>query len=233
MKLVCLSDTHGFHEQLRVPKGDVLIHTGDCTRRGRPDEIRRFERWFAGRPHPHKLLVPGNHEVGWDDPRRLDGLRRRFSEGGIRILHDDRCVLGGLTFYGTAWQPRFGEWAFNVPRGEDLRKKYAKIPAETDVLMTHSPPLGILDRTPTRRHVGARTLRERVQAVHPRVHLFGHIHNAHGLERRRNTTFVNGAVCDEAGQPRHAPIGLTLPPGDPARPVQQHQRRPGPFPGNR
>ena len=44
MRLVFLSDTHDAHDRLVVPRCDLLIHAGDVTRRGRREELERFEQ---------------------------------------------------------------------------------------------------------------------------------------------------------------------------------------------
>ena len=70
-KIVCLSDTHNFHDQISVPDGDILIHAGDATNGGTIEEIKLFSRWFAGLPHRHKIFVAGNHDWLFETDRRL------------------------------------------------------------------------------------------------------------------------------------------------------------------
>ena len=61
MRLVLISDTHGDHDHLTVPDGDVLIHAGDMTENGEVSEVRDFNRWLGTLPHKHKLVIAGNH----------------------------------------------------------------------------------------------------------------------------------------------------------------------------
>jgi 3',5'-cyclic AMP phosphodiesterase CpdA len=61
-RIVCISDTHNFHEQIRIPDGDILIHAGDATNRGTVEEIVFFNQWFCRLPHRHKIFVAGNHD---------------------------------------------------------------------------------------------------------------------------------------------------------------------------
>ena len=70
------------------------------------------------------------------------------------------------------------------------------IPDGVDVLITHAPPYGILDQDGSI-HYGSYELLSRVTAVRPRIHLFGHIHKANGLEERGETVFSNAAMMDE------------------------------------
>jgi predicted phosphodiesterase len=82
--------------------------------------------------------------------------------------------------YGSPWQPEFCDWAFNVNRGPEIRRYWDKIPPDTDILITHGPPLGFGDLTADGFHCGCSDLLDVVQANPPRVHIFGHIHEAYG-----------------------------------------------------
>ena len=66
VRFVCLSDTHSYHNKVKMPKGDVLLHTGDFTMKGRADEIVSFSKWLAKLPYQHKIVVAGNHELTFD-----------------------------------------------------------------------------------------------------------------------------------------------------------------------
>ena len=61
-------------------------------------------------------------------------------------LQDERLEVMGLKVYGSPWQPRFSDSAFNLSRGAELRAVWDKIPSDTDILVTHSPPLGVMDQ---------------------------------------------------------------------------------------
>jgi predicted phosphodiesterase len=205
MRLVCISDTHNLHDRLQVPDGDVLIHAGDATRRGTEPELRAFDAWLATLPHRHKLLVAGNHDFGFQ--RDADA---RSWVPHARYLEDEDVVIEGVRFHGSPWQPWFHDWAFNLPRGPALRAVWDRIPADTDVLVTHSPPHGVLDRTIDRLHVGCEELRSAVARVRPRLHVFGHIHEAHGVVEQDGTRFVNACVCDARYRPVQAPVVIDL-----------------------
>ena len=124
--------------------------------------------------------------------------RARELVGAARVFIDESVCIKGLRIYGSPWQPRFYDWAFNLDRGEPLREKWARIPDDTDILVTHGPPYGILDRTSDGEHAGDEELRPVVDRIQPRLHAFGHIHPSYGEWRRDRTTFVNAAVCDES-----------------------------------
>jgi len=205
MRLVLLSDTH-CHQRFPMPGGDALVHAGDATGSGTLDQVREFLEWFAAQPHRHKILVAGNHDWLFQrEPGEAARLVRRHP--GLVYLQDSGLELAGIRFWGSPWQPEFCAWAFNLPRrGEALRQVWNRIPPGTDVLVTHGPPYGILDQVGGGEHLGCEELRARLGVVRPRLHVFGHIHDSHGVARAGGTTYVNASVCDEGYRPVHPPV---------------------------
>jgi Icc-related predicted phosphoesterase len=200
MRCVAVSDTHNRAEGIAIPDGDVLLHAGDLTMKGTAPELDRAARWLGSLRGRFRAIVaiPGNHDFGIED--YPDGARARFLDHGITLLIDEPLELDGVTFYGSPWQPWFFDWAYNFPRddrGTTAKRTWAKIPAGTDVVITHGPPHGILDRTESGDHAGCpyllRELRERVRPI---VHLFGHIHEGYGERREGETLYVNASTCD-------------------------------------
>jgi predicted phosphodiesterase len=160
MRIVCLSDTHDMHSQIEVPDGDLLLHAGDATMRGTLEQIEAFDWWLAARPHRHKVVIAGNHDWGFQrTPAKARSLIRH-----ARYLEDDEVTIGGLRIWGSPWQPWFHDWAFNLQRGTEIAAKWALIPDGIDVLITHGPPFGILDRTDNHEDVGCVDL---LAAAHP------------------------------------------------------------------
>ena len=66
IKFVCVSDTHNLTNKIQVPEGDVLIHAGDFTNSGKPDEVEWFNKWLGNLPHKHKIVIAGNHDITFD-----------------------------------------------------------------------------------------------------------------------------------------------------------------------
>jgi Icc-related predicted phosphoesterase len=67
-------------------------------------------------------------------------------------------------------------------RGAEIAEKWALIPADVQVLITHGPPHGILDvvARPRRKHAGCEAMRDRIAELPDlRLHAFGHIHEAY------------------------------------------------------
>jgi predicted phosphodiesterase len=198
MRIVFLSDTHGATLRHPVPDGDVLVHCGDFSKKSRDKELVAFRDWFFSFPHNIKIFIAGNHDLVFErDPARA----RSAVPGGVYLL-DQELTVDGVRFYGAPWTPEFYDWAFMKPRGSGMREVWQKIPAGTDILVTHGPPFGILDFVPhSEVHAGCEELAVRVAEIKPAVHAFGHIHEGYGTEKRtwpggRETLFVNASNCD-------------------------------------
>lgn len=204
MKIVCISDTHlQVGKKFKLPVGDVLIHAGDGTGRGSLRELATFADWFARLPHKHKILIAGNHDFGFQEDPAL--CRTLFAGDGINYLEDSGVTIDGVKFWGSPWQPWFLDWAFNLPRGAALKAHWDLIPNDTDVLITHSPPYGILDTVASGEDVGCQDLRIALARVKPKVHVFGHIHESYGRVQFGETLYVNAAVCDASYRPINKP----------------------------
>ena len=187
MRIVFLSDTHGVHWDIKVPDGDLLIHCGDITEMGNPQQIRDFDKFLGEQPHRHKVIIAGNHDFLFEKrPAQARGLITNAI-----YLEDSGVEIEGIKIYGSPWQPLFFNWAFNLHRGRDLAEKWKLIPKDTDVLVTHGPPSGILDTTYDGQSVGCEELRERIRVIRPKIHAFGHIHEAYGVSQSEGTQFVN------------------------------------------
>ena len=193
MRFVALSDTHNLHDYVKVPEGDVLLFGGDMCGRGTVAEVKAFGEFLGRLPHRHKIVIAGNHD--W--PFELEGESTEEALGDVTYLQDEECVIEGIKIYGSPWQPEFCQWAFNLPRGGPLRKVWSKIPDDTQVLITHGPPHGILDLTFRGMAVGCEALRERIEELPAlRAHVFGHIHEGYGRYELNRCTFYNASVCD-------------------------------------
>jgi predicted phosphodiesterase len=206
MRIVCLSDTHDQHGALQVPDGDLLLHAGDATMKGSLEQIEAFDAWLATQPHRAKVVIAGNHDWGFERTPAQARARIRHAT----YLEDEETTVGGLRIWGSPWQPWFYDWAFNLERGPQIAAKWALIPGGIDVLITHGPPLGILDRTSRGDDVGCADLLAAVQRVRPKLHLFGHIHEGYGTVERDGTRFVNASNCTERYHPVQPPIVVDL-----------------------
>lgn len=205
MRIVCISDTHDQHDKLTLPDGDVLVHSGDFSKRGRVADVIAFNAWLGRQPHRHKVVIAGNHDFCLEREPESAALFTNAT-----YLRDSGCVVEGLRFWGSPWQPRFFDWAFNLDRGAPLAARWALVPAGVDVLLTHGPPMGVLDRTSRGQRVGCEALAEALARIQPRLHVFGHIHEDYGRLVRDGTTFVNASTCTLEYAPTNAPIVVDL-----------------------
>ena len=207
IRLVAISDTHGLHRHLTVPDGDILIHAGDITGHGQVEQVADFNEWLGTLPHRHKIVIAGNHDFCFQDqPVETAALLTNCI-----YLFDEAIALDGLYFYGSPWQPWFFDWAFNLRRGTEIRAKWELIPKETDVLITHGPPLGHGDLTSHGECVGCADLLESVRQKRPKLHIFGHIHEGYGMMQNEHTTFINASSCNLQYRPVQRPIVFDWP----------------------
>lgn len=209
MRVVCISDTHMMHAEMAVPEGDVLIHAGDLTMGGSPKEIFKAVAWLAKQPHGRIILVPGNHDFGFQERPSLVGVLR-FQFPRVEILIDEDTHIGEHRVYGSPWQPWFHDWAYNfspIHGEEEAREKWSSIPEDVGILITHGPPHGILDETQDCEHVGCPMLLERLASLPKlRLHVFGHIHEGWGAKLVGDVLHVNASSCDSNYWPSQAPL---------------------------
>ncbi|XP_070710211.1 metallophosphoesterase domain-containing protein 1 [Pempheris klunzingeri] len=231
-RFVCISDTHSRTDAIQMPYGDVFIHAGDFTELGLPSEVKKFNDWLGTLPYDIKIVIAGNHELTFDQEFMADLIKQDFyyfpSASKLKpenyenvqslltnciYLQDSEVTVRGFRIYGSPWQPWYYGWGFNLPRGQALLDKWNQIPDNTDILVTHCPPLGFLDWVPKKmQRVGCMELLNTVQRrVQPKLHVFGHIHEGYGMMTDGTTTFVNASACTVNFLPMNAPIVFDLP----------------------
>jgi len=203
-KITYISDTHTKHHKCTddLLGGDILIHAGDIMNSGYSvNDIYQFCDWFSGFDnYKHKIFIAGNHDRYFEnDPEEVAEILAEYPN--ITYLQDSSVVINGLTIYGSPWQPEFCNWAFNLPRGgKELESKWAAIPENTDILVTHGPPQGILDISGApynEPNLGCPLLRVKVDLIKPKMHVFGHIHGSAGDTVNNGTHFFNASILDE------------------------------------
>ena len=195
LRFVAISDTHGRHRSIRLPKGDVLVHAGDICYRGRKEEVVDFLDWFSVQKFPYKIFIAGNHDFYLEnaEPEEIAALIPK----GIIYLNDSGIEINGIHIWGSPVTPYFFNWAFNRKRGEAIRRHWDLIPAETDLLVTHVPVYGFLDQLVNEQHAGCQDLLRTVLTLKPKVHVFGHIHESYGMLQRSDIRFINCSVVNE------------------------------------
>lgn len=210
MKLVLISDTHNKHKWIdnnEIPKGDVLIHAGDYSGRGSTEETKSFLDWYSNLPHKYKIFIAGNHDFFFE--RKNQNEINAILPSNVIYLNNSGITIEGINFWGSPNQPIFFDWAFNKTE-EELIKTWNKIPTNTDVLITHSPPFGILDKTIRGKSVGCTALKKRVTIIKPKINVFGHIHESYGIIEQNGTTFINASLLNERYYKVNDPIVIDI-----------------------
>lgn len=195
-RIVVMSDTHTLHRRLVVPEGDIVVHCGDWSGADTLDEHEEFFAWFAALPHRNKILVAGNHEKSME-PERMGGTLRRRMPRSITYLEDNRADIQGIRFWGSPRTVGYPSMAFTHRAIDKPERIWSRVHEDTDVLVTHGPPYGILDLGGSGQRHGDRALLARVEQIRPPLHLFGHVHEGNGRLERFGTTFVNAAIGDD------------------------------------
>jgi Icc-related predicted phosphoesterase len=193
MNITVVSDLHGEFPDLSG--GDVLIVAGDCTSNDSFPAWKLFFDWFQRQDYRKKIMVAGNHDnscKNWCVSGTF--TNEEYEQMGVEpdffdYLCDSGLEFEGVNFWGSPWTLWFNGInphckAFTGSEG-DLKKKFDLIPDDVDVLITHSPPYGILDgvrdyHTGKIRHCGSVSLREKLEHVKPLYIVFGHIHEYGG-----------------------------------------------------
>ena len=198
MTILHLSDTHSKHRSLPdLPFADIIIHSGDMALDGSENEVMDFMEWFGELPYKYKIFIAGNHDdclLGAD----IEGLPENCF-----YLCNSGITIEGVKFYGI---PKFSSKDVTQDEYDDMIQK---IPADTDILITHQPPYCILDSTANINY-GDRSLLDVVLKIQPKYHLFGHVHGAYGIEKIDNTTFVNASILNEHYMISNKPVLLEI-----------------------
>lgn len=209
MKITTLSDTHWKFNQIEneyLPGGDLLIFAGDASGFGYKHEFQQFCKWFNNiEGYMTKLFIAGNHERYVEEDY----------EGALEIVDfyktinylQDQSFDVGVKIYGSPWSPNFNNWAFNLPKnGKELEEKWSMIPDDTDILVTHVPPFGVLDKYEGSLPIGCEVLKEHVKRVKPKIHIFGHVHSGYGFMYDGTTNYINCSVLDGNYYYKNAPL---------------------------
>lgn len=161
MKIVFISDTHAKHGLLKtqdLPEADIIIHAGDISTRGYKHEIEDFLYWYSRLDqYKHKIFCAGNHDFFFEADRET---AMNLIPENVIYLEDSSVVIEGIKIWGSPVSPYFHNWAFNRERGKDINKYWQNIPNDVDILLTHTPPYNILDKTVYYEYVGCEDLRK-------------------------------------------------------------------------
>jgi hypothetical protein len=237
MKIIATSDLHG-DLPLDVPECDLFIIAGDsCPVRGSHAVdvqaywfVKHFIPWLKGVPAKHKVFIGGNHDFLMEDAGFPALLRTIDLPDNIHYLQDSgiQRTLDGPYIYGMPWVPNLPTWAFPAQIEDsqewdyltnhqgrmptNLGDKIAAIPTGADIVISHGPPEGILDKVlfSSHPHVGAQAMPERMQKVNPALYICGHIHESYGVKQAGDTLYANVAQMDRSYNPINPMVEFDL-----------------------
>lgn len=206
MILCAVSDLHG--QLPEIPECDVLIIAGDIcpVDNHRPDYQShwlktKFNKWLNIIPAKRIIATWGNHDFIGESKNSYLVPKLPWN-----LLVDSKITIDGINFWGTPHQLPFFDWAFNLTEPE-LLKKYADIPKNTQVIISHGPPKGYGDLAPAyptinrfaMENVGSVSLLEKILEINPLLVITGHIHNAYGvyLIPETNIVVANASILNE------------------------------------
>lgn len=207
MRIVCISDTHGQHRNIQLPKGDMLIHAGDISSTGTEDQIMNFMEWFKDQEFQYKIFISGNHDFLFE---RKPKTARQIIPESIIYLEESSINIEGLKIYGTPVTPYFLNWAFNRQPGKDIEKHVNRIPNDVDILISHGPPHGFLDVNSAGQHCGCPSLLAKVKTAKPKLMICGHIHEGYGQAQNGETQIINASLLDDAYKYVNAPVVIDI-----------------------
>lgn len=229
LRLIFISDTHSLHNLMYYSLDDfksddyknILIHSGDISNIGKLEELVEFITWFKDlEGFDKKIFIAGNHDLLLEYPTpELNVLidKNNLLDSNVIYLQDssydyyNEILSRPLKIYGSPWQPKFGNWAFNLSRySDELLNTWNNIPNDTDILITHTPPHNKLDYNNYGEPCGCEFLRNRVLDIKPLVHCFGHIHESYGVALINEVAYINSSICDGHYRPHNKPIILDL-----------------------
>lgn len=197
-KIVIISDVHGKWNKLIIPPCDVLISCGDYSFHGEKNMIKDFHSWLDEQEANYIISVQGNHEVF---------VEKHFEEAKaiaidacprINFIEEGLVEIEGIKIWCSAITPHFHNWAYNRWPGENIEAHWRRIPDDIDILVTHGPPHGILDKTPRGNNAGCPSLLKRILELPKcKYHFFGHIHNDYGYKYFEGKQFYNTSICGE------------------------------------
>src|SRR5690554_1084451 len=170
--ILLLSDTHGRHRLIDIPKNiQIVIHCGDICNEGDVHEILDFFDWYAELAVPNKIFIHGNHDLPFElEPEES----KRFIPKNIIWLNDEAVVINEIIILGIS--------AFPFYNSIGTKNKI-------DIIASHYPPYGILDNG-----FGSEEISDFIFQSAPKYHVFGHNHSNYGKIKSQNIQFINASI---------------------------------------
>ncbi|MCK5521112.1 MAG: metallophosphatase domain-containing protein, partial [Candidatus Marinimicrobia bacterium] len=181
---------------------------GDMSSNGSRESVIDFLKWFASLDYQYKIFIAGNHD--WFFEKNDRNEINKIIPSNVIYLENEGIEIEGIKIWGSPISPEFNNWAFNRRRGEEINKVWNLIPSDTDILITHGPPQGILDRTNNWENVGCLDLLTKIMEIQPKFHLFGHIHEDYGKKKIGETTYINASILSAMYDVKNRPVVIKI-----------------------
>lgn len=219
-RIVAVSDTHGKHRFLPIPKNcDVLVHCGDVLQRygyagdllGGLPALYDFRTWLRSVPVPTKLFCGGNHDVLLEElgDARVREIFERDDDNNIHYLKDNSVQINTkegnqVTFYGSPWSPEGGTGNTAFQCGSEATEAVSELLCKSssnigiDVLMTHAT---------------CSTWEPILQSHNVKLWVNGHWHDGHGRTKVHalgECISVNVASNDMIYRPINPPVVIDV-----------------------
>lgn len=189
MRLLVFSDIHSDFRSasnlVKVFEGvDVVVGAGDycIARRGLKEIIDALSQ--IQKP---TVLVPGNSESNDELKKACLGWHQ------AHVLHGTQVTLADRSFFGIGGGipiTPFGSWSYDFTEHE--ASELLKNCPSGSILVSHSPPKGILDRSSDGRSLGSEAVKQTLTLKKPDLVICGHIHASAGqIDCFGETTIIN------------------------------------------
>ncbi len=214
MKTIAISDAHS-NLNFSVPEADLLLIAGDMepafhnpflSINLQSDWLNvDFRYWLVEQPVKECIYLAGNHSWIFEKAKdRVPKMNKNF-----HYLQDESIEIFGLKIYGTPYQLPFNKWAFNLTE-EELSRKWEQIPDNIDILLCHSPPYGIMDKTSDNKNIGSKSLLKRIEKIKPKYIVYGHNHAEYGIIEKNGIKYINCSLLNEKYKMVREPIELEI-----------------------
>jgi len=180
--ITLMSDTHGQHRKIPkewLPDTDWILHTGDISSIGTLDQVSDFLDWFSKvGNYSFRCFIAGNHDWLYE---KNSYVAKSMTPDNVIYLENSEVVMDGIKIFGVPQQIEFYNWAFNVPK-EGMKKYWDAVPSDTNILLSHGAPFGVLDMTLEGKNTGCEYLLKRLSELKQiKLEVHGHIHEARGI----------------------------------------------------
>lgn len=207
VRIVAISDTHGLHRDVKIPDCDILLHAGDITMLGELRILDDFNKWLGEQPSSYNVCIAGNHDRCFENKNKE--VAKKLLTNAI-YLENSGTFVEDLSIWGSPMTSTLSFWAFAYTEESERYKIWDKMPEDLDILLTHTPPRGILDFTTSCENVGDGLLNSYIAKNKPKYNIFGHIHESYGYKEGNNTKFYNVSAVNEVYLLQNPPVVINI-----------------------